>query len=79
MFMPKLKRWFASQDPDPLVEGWYADQYTSTAVRDRITSEYQARHQPPQTPLTHPQLFDPLNPPTGWRYDPYYEIWITHD
>lgn len=81
MLIRKLKQWWNSQDhrwEDPLVEGWYADQYTDSGVKERITAEYRARHQLRETPLTHPWLFDPLAPPEGWRYDPYYECWLTH-
>ncbi len=74
-----VKRWWAQQDhqwDDPLVEGWYADQYRDIAIRDRILGEYTARHIPQHTPWTHPQDYNPLTPPAGWRYDPYYEVWI---
>ncbi len=74
-----VKRWWAQQDHqwnDPLVEGWYADQYRDAQIRDRILAEYTARHTPQHTPWTHPQDYNPLTPPAGWRYDPYYEVWI---
>jgi hypothetical protein len=76
MLIPKLKQWISAARFDPVVEGLYADQYTNSEMRDQISSRYKERHQPHTTPLTHPWLFDPLNPPTDWRYDPYYELWI---
>ena len=78
MLIRKLKRWWAAQDldwADPLIEGWYADQYRDPAIRERITREYQQRYHQGPTPLTHPEQFDPLQPPQGYRYDPYYEFW----
>jgi hypothetical protein len=61
-----------------LYEGLTAEQYTDPATRARIAEDYDQRWLPKTTPGTHPELFDPLTPPQGWRYDPYYEIWITH-
>jgi hypothetical protein len=80
MIIRKLKQWWTAQDQrdDPLIEGWYADQYSDHVTKDYISREYQSRHQYQETPLTHPWLFDPLAPPQGWRYDPYYECWLTH-
>jgi hypothetical protein len=66
--------WF-NQTRD-LVEGVYADQYTDSQVRQQIAQSYTQRHCRAETPATHPWLFDPLTPPQGWRYDPYYELWI---
>jgi hypothetical protein len=43
--------------------------------RDQVLAEYEAMHRPPVTPLTHPELFDPLNPPDGWIYDEWHAIW----
>jgi hypothetical protein len=79
MIIRKLKQWWTAQDhrvDDPLIEGWYADQYSDSVAKDYIVRKYWARHQYRETPLTHPWLFDPLAPPQDWRYDPYYEIWI---
>jgi hypothetical protein len=79
MLISKLKQWLGSLNKfDSYVEGLWADQYQDSRLRSRIQTEYQARYQQQTTPLTHPWLFDPLNPPQGWRYDPYYEMWITH-
>ncbi len=75
----KIKQWWARQDhdwSDPLIEGWYADQYQDPAVQARIRAEYLARHTPERSPYTHPLDYDPLSPPPGWRYDPYYECWV---
>lgn len=65
-------------DFDHLIEGVYADQYIDAEIRTSIRDRYQQRWDPVQlqTPDSHPQLFDPLQPPQGWRYDPYYEFWI---
>ena len=62
---------------DLWVESGYADQYREPKTRQEILNAYQRRWRPPSyTPDTHPWLYDPLSPPQGWRYDPYYEIWI---
>jgi hypothetical protein len=62
-----------------LYEGLTAEQYTDPATRAKITEDYRARWQSPPTPRSNPELFDPLTPPQGWRYDPYYELWINYD
>jgi len=70
---------FGTPTTDSLVEGVYADQYSQPEVRARIKEQYLKRWHPehqPKTPLSHPWLFDPLNPPQGWIYDPYYELWL---
>jgi hypothetical protein len=61
---------------DELYEGLYADEYVDKKIRDRIEDTYTKRHRKVATPFTNPELYDPLNPPEGYRYDPYYEIWI---
>jgi hypothetical protein len=61
---------------DRLTEGVYADQYKGADIRQRIAQRYIDRHTPEVTPLTDPLSYDPLTPPPGWRYDPYYERWI---
>lgn len=65
-------------DWDTLTEGLWADEYSDSTVRDQIKTQYLQRHPAYRrpTPLTHPELFDPLRPPQGWRYDPYYETWF---
>jgi hypothetical protein len=63
---------------DNIVEGNWAHEY-SCQTQDQIRQEYLKTWGPadkPKTPLTHPWLFDPCNPPKDWVYDPYYEIWI---
>jgi hypothetical protein len=74
----RIKSFFKSiESVDPLIEGLYSDQYSDQQVRDYILSEYQKRFPPPEeTPWTHPWKFNPLNPPNGWRFDPYYELWV---
>jgi hypothetical protein len=75
----KITQWWRAQDHDwgdPLIEGWYADQYPDPAIQLRIREKYQQRWCSEPTPETKPELFDPLTPPAGWRYDPYYECWI---
>ena len=62
---------------DVLYEGLTAEQYTDPAIRAQIARDYALRWRPTTTPASNPELFDPLNPPQGWRYDPYYECWIT--
>ena len=63
---------------EPLVEGAWADQYNEQQ-QDRIRQQYLARWRPTftqPTPESHPWMFDPCEPPEGWRYDPYYELWV---
>ena len=62
---------------DSLVEGWTADQYRDPLTQAAILEAYRDKWitPPPQTPITHPELYDPLAPPQGWKYDPYYELW----
>lgn len=61
-----------------IVEGPWADSYTDPVLRQQIAQEYQERYckEPINTPHSHPELFDPLAPPEGWHYDPYYECWV---
>jgi hypothetical protein len=75
----KIKQfWNECATVTTLAEGSFADQYTDPELRKKISNRYQQRFQDPGiTPYTHPWQFDPLNPPTGWRYDPYYEMWIS--
>jgi hypothetical protein len=63
-----------------LIESLSADQYTDLGQQCYIRDQYQKRYPTPvETPVTHPWKFDPLNPPQGWRYDPYYELWIENE
>ena len=61
---------------DKLIEGVYADQYTNSDIQNYILSKYKKQHAFVKSPLTHPSEFDPINPPAGWRYDPYDEVWV---
>jgi hypothetical protein len=83
MMITMIKNLFtAKQAEDPLIEGLYADEYPDCdtgSKRAQIRRDYKQRWPEPSrapTPLTDPWLFDPCNPPEGWRYDPYYELWI---
>lgn len=78
MLLSKVKKiWEELTTVKILTEGSFADQYTDLELRKHIAERYQQRFRDPGvTPSTHPWKFDPLNPPPGWRYDPYYEIWI---
>ena len=73
-----IKKFFRSWDNiDPLVEGMYADQYADPQIKDYIFKNYQKTFPwPEETPETHPWKFDPFKPPTGWRFDPYYHLWV---
>lgn len=64
---------------DPYHEGKYAHEYKDNVLREKISNEYKQRYMPDPTPITHPELYDPLNPPKGWAYDPYYECWIHNE
>jgi hypothetical protein len=61
---------------DHLVEGVYADEYTSDDIKQKILNSYRDRHLLKETPASHPEKFNPIIPPMGWKYDPYYECWI---
>ena len=61
---------------DNLIEGVYAHQYGSDEIKKQIKVKYLKKHTPEVTPFTDPLKFDPLNPPSNWVYDPYYEMWI---
>lgn len=43
--------------------------------KEQIVAEYNARYKAEPTPFTHPELFDPLNPPLGYEYDAWHAIW----
>jgi hypothetical protein len=72
-------KWVDSREFDPLIEGVHAHQYNNEDVRQRITQAYKAKYMPSKTPLTNPELYDPMNPPEGWAWDPYYELWLKID
>jgi hypothetical protein len=62
---------------DYLIDGLYANDYTNSTDREKIAKAYKQKFlEPSENPLTHPWKYDPLNPPCGWAYDPYYELWI---
>jgi hypothetical protein len=61
---------------DYVPEGVWATDIQDPETRARISQRYQQRFSQPQpNPETHPWLFDPFDPPPGWKYDPYYEWW----
>lgn len=33
------------------------------------------KHRVEKTPITHPELFDPSNPPEDWHYDEWHAFW----
>ena len=59
------------------LESYYADELKNTDLAQKIREQYLKRYPAPKyDPDTHPWLYDPLEPPKGWRYDPFYEMWI---
>ena len=50
------------------------DEYTRLPP-ERVREEYDRLYKPAITPFTHPQLFDPLNPPEGYAYDEWHCVW----
>lgn len=42
---------------------------------NQIQAEYNALYRPEPTPITHPELYDPLRPPPGWAYDAWHAVW----
>lgn len=72
-----LKKLFLFKVPiDKLVEGVMAHEYSDPKIREEIKEQYLKANTKEVNPWTDPLEYDPLNPPTGWVYDPYYEIWI---
>lgn len=67
---------FGNETIDQYVEGIYAHQYKDDRLRQEILHKYNQQYRPEPTPFSHPEQYDPLSPPDGWAYDPYYEIWI---
>ena len=56
---------------------YYADALKDTSEAIEIKNRYQSRFpRPNPDPDSHPWLFDPFVPPSGWRYDTRYEMWI---
>lgn len=76
MKLPKLFRW---TEFETIPEGIMAHEIKDEKIRLEIAANYNKLYRPPMTPFTHPEKYDPLNPPTGWAYDPYYECWIQRD
>ncbi len=70
------KIFFGETVYDRLIEGVWAHHYQNDEVRNQIKEQYIKTHTVKETPLTHPLKYDPLNPPDGWLYDPYYECWV---
>jgi|LakMenEpi03Aug12_release.lakeMendotaPanAssembly.Ray.scaffolds.fasta_scaffold3902019_1 hypothetical protein len=70
------KIFFGETTYDDLIEGVYAHNYQNEEIRNKIREQYIKTHTVEETPFTHPLKYDPLNPPEGWIYDPYYEFWI---
>ena len=67
--------WFNGEF-DPITEGHMAHEYVDIKEREEITHRYNEYYHNPATPLVNPERFDPLNPPKGWAWDPYYHIWL---
>ena len=68
-------KWVDSGKFDPIREGPMAHEYTDPEAREEITRRYNEYYNKPITPWVNPDKFDPLNPPEGWAFDPYYFIW----
>jgi hypothetical protein len=72
--------WVNAREYDPMIEGVLAHNYSDVSVRTKIMERYKTVYPfPVNTPATHPWLFDPLDPPEGWAWDPYYELWLKID
>ena len=68
---------FKSHDEQPIYDGPMAHEYTDPRALSYIEQRYREVHPfPEQNPFTHPWLFNPVNPPQGFAWDPYYECWI---
>lgn len=59
-----------------LYEGVMAHEYSNLSVQLEIQTQYKTRYLKKLDPNQNPVAFDPINPPNGWVYDPYYELWI---
>ena len=64
------------KEVDPMPEGVMAHEISDPELRKKIQQDYNRLHKITPTPDTHPENYDPLNPPPGWAYDPYYELWL---
>lgn len=60
------------------VDDWarWADLVDDPVQRQAIRQRYHELYRPTPTPLTHPEMFDPLDPPPGYRYDHLYDWWL---
>jgi hypothetical protein len=74
--LTRFKKWLDLGGVDVKDDTQWADEYTDPAIRAKITETYRLRYTPVTTPWTDPLLYDPLDPPQGWRYDPYNEFWV---
>jgi hypothetical protein len=58
-------------------ESQWAHEIQDPALKQKIRKEYQQRWAKPiPDPNSHPWQYDPFDPPMGWKYDAYYEMWI---
>ena len=74
----KFFSWFkATQEFDPLIEGTLAHNIKDINLRTKVSDRYRELYCPEPNPISHPELYDPLNPPNGWAWDAYYECWIS--
>ncbi len=64
---------------DQYIEGKYAHEYCEATIRKEIQETYNKKYRPEPNPFSHPENYDPVDPPKGWAYDPYYEFWIKLD
>ena len=78
-----MKRFFKNillnTNPSPIVEGKFADSYDDPAIISLIKKRYQKKWLSGPTPITHPELYNPCDPPKGWKYDAFYEVWFEVD
>ncbi len=74
--MINLSKLFNWNKFETIPEGIMAHEIKDETIRKEIAEDYKRRYNPPVTPYTNPEQYDPLNPPSGWAYDPYYECWI---
>lgn len=57
-----------------IFEGLMAHEIKNEETRKKILKEYREKYK--ETPFKNPEKYNPLSPPEGWAYDPYYECWI---
>ena len=79
-WLSKLSKLPAFTEFEPIPEGPMAHEIRDAKVRQLIQEKYDRLYKPEPTPYTHPEKYDPFNPPDGWAWDPYYAFWVeTHD